>query len=246
MKRKFEELQHEHDELSELYRLLRSKSEPQAHEILRRIRSNSDLSSVLNYVREGDLSLQQLPWMKTYQFNLSPADHLLQLDLHLNHPFAFPMMLLSEAQNAIYHEITNRPSKSPVELRRRRLAFGTDSPIVAATVTADINMEDSLNTAARSAATPQIEDGSLPQINAEPKMQYDARFEQIPLENWTPVTTDKHLVAHLFSYYFSWLHLPFVFFDRELFLSDMLARRDSFCSSLLVNAILAFASVRSR
>lgn len=60
---------------------------------------------------------------------------------------------------------------------------------------------------------------------------------------WTKVTSSDQLVSHLLSVYFRWDHPIHNFFDKELFTQDLINRRSVFCSSLLVNAILAVACV---
>lgn len=60
---------------------------------------------------------------------------------------------------------------------------------------------------------------------------------------WTAATDDDNMVFHLISLYFTWEHVFFVRMDRGLFLQDMIAGRLTFCSPLLVNAMLAHAIV---
>jgi hypothetical protein len=58
---------------------------------------------------------------------------------------------------------------------------------------------------------------------------------------WTSVTTDVAFVDKLLALYFTWSHPFFVLFSRECFYKDFRAGRDKYCSSLLVNAICAYA-----
>jgi hypothetical protein len=58
---------------------------------------------------------------------------------------------------------------------------------------------------------------------------------------WTNVTTDVAFVDKLLALYFTWSHPFFVLFSRECFYKDFRAGRDKYCSSLLVNAICAYA-----
>ena len=62
------------------------------------------------------------------------------------------------------------------------------------------------------------------------------------MEDWTTVTRDKSLVRFLIQVYFCWVHPFYCFFSEDLFLNDMLDYRGAYCSSLLVNAVLAVAS----
>ena len=55
--------------MTELYELLRSSSELDAKEILRRIRSNEDVASVLNIVKDGNLLIQNVTASSTLQMS---------------------------------------------------------------------------------------------------------------------------------------------------------------------------------
>ncbi|PHH90501.1 hypothetical protein CDD83_3496 [Cordyceps sp. RAO-2017] len=70
----------------------------------------------------------------------------------------------------------------------------------------------------------------------------DPRFGQVRASAWTQVTSDDVLVARLLAIYFQWDFPLLQFFHKDLFLDDLVAGRKRFCSSLLVNAILASAS----
>ncbi|KAH8730199.1 C6 transcription factor-like protein [Phaeosphaeriaceae sp. PMI808] len=58
---------------------------------------------------------------------------------------------------------------------------------------------------------------------------------------WTNVTDNLNFVETLFILYFTWSHPFYVLFSRECFFKDFKAGRDKYCSSLLVNAICAYA-----
>jgi hypothetical protein len=58
---------------------------------------------------------------------------------------------------------------------------------------------------------------------------------------WTKVTDDIGFINRLFTLYFTWCHPFFIIFSRESFYRDFEDGRDKYCSSLLVNAICAYA-----
>ena len=58
---------------------------------------------------------------------------------------------------------------------------------------------------------------------------------------WTTVTNDLAFVEKLLALYFTWSHPFYVLFSRECFYKDFKAGREKYCSSLLVNAICAYA-----
>jgi Fungal specific transcription factor domain len=64
-------------------------------------------------------------------------------------------------------------------------------------------------------------------------------------EPWTNVTSDAGLIEHLMTLYFTWQHPIYLLFSKECFLHDMAHSRKKYCSSLLVNTILAAACLFS-
>lgn len=68
-----------------------------------------------------------------------------------------------------------------------------------------------------------------------------------PLTSWTEVTSDPELVVHLLNMYFTWHYAYFTTLSKSLFYRDFLLgkpppetkRKNEYCTSLLVNAMLA-------
>lgn len=56
---------------------------------------------------------------------------------------------------------------------------------------------------------------------------------------WTKVTDDSRLVQHLLALYFCWEYPTFASLSKEHFLKDFQDGRTRYCSSMLVNAIIA-------
>ncbi|KJZ73898.1 hypothetical protein HIM_06791 [Hirsutella minnesotensis 3608] len=70
----------------------------------------------------------------------------------------------------------------------------------------------------------------------------DPRLRRICASSWTAVTDDDELVARLLGLYLQWEFPLFQFFQKDLFLDDLVSEQKRFCSPLLVNAILASAA----
>lgn len=68
---------------------------------------------------------------------------------------------------------------------------------------------------------------------------------QVPANPWTEVTDDDDLVSVLVSLYFTWDHPCAQFLDQEIFIEHMKSKdvESEFCTPLLVNSLLAMASV---
>jgi len=58
-------------------------------------------------------------------------------------------------------------------------------------------------------------------------------------QGWTSVTSDGAFVEHLMALYFCWEYPTFASLNKEHFLEDMRGGNPRYCSSLLVNALLA-------
>ena len=71
--------------------------------------------------------------------------------------------------------------------------------------------------------------------------------QEDPITSWTDATDDPELVVHLLNMYFTWHYTYFTTMSKTLFYRDFLLgkppdttrRKTQYCSSLLVNAILA-------
>ncbi|KAI0476279.1 fungal-specific transcription factor domain-containing protein [Xylariaceae sp. FL0804] len=62
---------------------------------------------------------------------------------------------------------------------------------------------------------------------------------KVPASSWTSVTNDSALVQHLLALYFCWEYPTFASLSKEHFMKDYLHGRNRYCSSILVNALLA-------
>lgn len=73
----------------------------------------------------------------------------------------------------------------------------------------------------------------------------DIPLYKVPAKPWVTVTDDDELISHLISLYFTWNNPFYNLVHRESFIKDMQAGQldCKYCSPLLVNAILAEASV---
>ncbi|KAK2926338.1 hypothetical protein FoTM2_013203 [Fusarium oxysporum f. sp. vasinfectum] len=67
----------------------------------------------------------------------------------------------------------------------------------------------------------------------------DPRMDEIVPSKWTTVNADDDLMRTFIRAYFLYEYDWFTFFHKDYFLDDMLAGSSTFCSPLLVNAILA-------
>ncbi|KAH8705092.1 putative C6 transcription factor [Talaromyces proteolyticus] len=74
----------------------------------------------------------------------------------------------------------------------------------------------------------------------EPILYNNVSDLQFPVAQWTRVTDDERLVEHLMTMYFTWHYAYFTTLSKPLFYRDYRCGHSSqYCSSLLVNAMLA-------
>lgn len=73
----------------------------------------------------------------------------------------------------------------------------------------------------------------------------DALIDEITVSKWTTILLSEKLLRQLLRSFFQFAYAEWFPFHKGLFLSDMAADRTEFCSSLLVNAVLANACYSS-
>lgn len=244
MKQKIERLSGETAEYNELFHHLRARSEPEAFEILRLIRTSADRAQVLKSIREGDL-LTTFSWrpLEGSEESQSPEERNAVEFVRVMSQFrnAYPSMergvqILSSPTSDRRMDIGHLISH--VEDENGALSRTSPSP-------SDSSRYSSSASANGVAVPPGSDSPSLHNRWSNYVLSH-LQGVQLADNRWTTVTDDSELIAHLLSLYFVWEHPIFTLIDRDLFLEDLVAerRRSTFCSDLLVNAILALACVR--
>lgn len=71
----------------------------------------------------------------------------------------------------------------------------------------------------------------------------DSRLANLKIQYWTVVPISDSLAADLISTFLLIEGPIYGFFDPELFIGDIVSQEGRFCSPLLVNAVLFWASV---
>lgn len=73
----------------------------------------------------------------------------------------------------------------------------------------------------------------------------DPRLRKIKPSDWTVVSEDDNLMRAMLHHFFMYEYQWHTSFQKDYFLDDMVSGGRQFCSPLLVNSILAHASVRN-
>jgi hypothetical protein len=71
----------------------------------------------------------------------------------------------------------------------------------------------------------------------------DSRLKQLDITFWTRAPISNALAANAISWYLETEHAVFGFFDPDTFLSDLVDRRFTNCTSFLVSALLCLVCV---
>lgn len=83
----------------------------------------------------------------------------------------------------------------------------------------------------------------LHESGSPPNDQELGRPHDYSVSRWTRVTDDEQLISHLMTMYFTWHYPFFTTLSKDLFYRDYVRGLSTqYCSSLLVNAILALGS----
>ncbi|KAK4661170.1 LOW QUALITY PROTEIN: uncharacterized protein QC763_704630 [Podospora pseudopauciseta] len=212
LKRRFVDLEDKVNIYEQVYAILRSRPQHEANSVFKRIRTGDDPQSILRHVEHGDLLLQlRVVPESRYRYEF---------------PFMSPLPARLQTQDnpylgsLIYEWEVERP-RSPVRSPKRRgKQLETD----------------------RSASEESTTPGPGPYVKPFHAAEvHDPLIDSAEPSKWTGVTTDNTLLRSLLRSYFLHEYQWFSAFQKEYFLSDMIADRRQFCSPLLVNAVLALA-----
>ncbi|KAK1830892.1 hypothetical protein QBC39DRAFT_100834 [Podospora conica] len=197
LKRKLDQMQEENSVYAELFSLFRTLPEKEAVDVVRRLRTETDISTVVRQVKDGRLLLQ---------LHLAPEVRLRYVfpyDPELPRQLQFPDN--PYLQSPVYESalITGESQPSSEELERRY-------------------------------HTAYLRPYHAAQI-------VDPRFSKLRASQWTAVISDDNLFRKLMHAYFLHEYTTYPNFHKDLFLDDLASGGTRFCSSLMVNTILASA-----
>ncbi|KAI1393371.1 uncharacterized protein F4822DRAFT_9754 [Hypoxylon trugodes] len=199
LKRKYSEAQNQITPYEELFDLLKTKSETESLEILRRIRTGNNVDSIIRHAKDGDLLIQLSlapESRRRYEFPYisdMPASIMLPDNLYL--------------RSFVYATTFRAPPSHGFQSESQREGYNDDrylKPYHAAQI-------------------------------------IEPNFSNINVSKWTTVTSDENILRRLLNSYLYYQHPWTAVFHMDYFIKDMAAGRKRFCSSLLVNSVLAAA-----
>ncbi|KID87760.1 hypothetical protein MGU_04998 [Metarhizium guizhouense ARSEF 977] len=193
----------------ELFELLKTVPTQEAHDILNRIRHGTDVVTILNHVRAGDVLVQMAVEPETrfrYEFpykSETPQDYV------QHNPYL----------DSIIFEATSL------------YATGQDS-----TPSAPSTTNSAPNSTSGAYESPYLKPFHASEV-IEPQLS------KAKISWWTAVCQDDVLMRDLLGVFFRCEYHFTAAFQKDLFLQDLAARRQDFCSALLVNIMLAYSCV---
>lgn len=236
MKRKYDELQQDRDELQGLVTLLTSKNEREAYHVFRRVRAGQDARSILGSLRHGDpLAVVQIP---TSPDQRRAGEELIRTLMRSNASLEEAVDFIDMIRNAPNLHIPT--VKAQETLRSRLNGIKSLRALV-----------DQANPRTRISIADLLVDNRAAEQHSPLQSPYTLPESskiipfRVPAAPWTYLTNDDELVSHLVSLFLVWTNSALRFVEEDLFLEAMRSGdlESDYCSPLLVHSILALGSV---
>ncbi|KAF6810225.1 C6 transcription factor, partial [Colletotrichum sojae] len=204
LSRKNEDLKQRATVYEEAIALLRTLPEDAAQDVLQRLRSGTDITTVVNHVQAGNVLLQ--------------------------------MAVVPESQ--LRYVFPYRPEMPAVYIR--------DNPYLESRIYEAASLSPAQGLAETSTSiggesSEEIQSAYLRPFHAAHVV--DSRLPDAKIASWTNVCQDDPLMRDLLSAFFRCEYQFAAAFQKDLFLEDLISQGSDFCSSLLVNIVLAYACV---
>ncbi|KAB5581222.1 hypothetical protein GE09DRAFT_1213629 [Coniochaeta sp. 2T2.1] len=157
----------------------------------------------------------------------------IELELMMRYPVAYPCLCPVDVEPALFESLPTLALPTPGLPTPERSSTGASSstgPIGSP----EVHMSgDGTETANDS-------------MHRQSSQSYcDARLSRTDFRKWTSVQVENRLAAGAVSYYLETDHPIHGLFDEDLFLTDLNSGQKSFCSAVLVNAVLGWACLHS-
>lgn len=197
---------------------MKSLPEQEAQDILARVRAGADVETLLSHVANGDLLLQLSVVPETrYRYELPYMPKLPASLLTTDNPYL--RSCIYDATGVFSATDLSRASSHAASSSKSKAASHLHRP----------------------------ESATYDSIYLKPfhaAEVIDPKISQLKISSWTTVCDDNVLMRHLLQGLLQCEYHFTAAFQKDLFLEDMIAQREEFCSSLLVNIMLAYSCVR--
>ncbi|KZL78030.1 N-terminal fungal transcription regulatory domain-containing protein (zinc finger protein) [Colletotrichum tofieldiae] len=250
----------------EILELLKSAPEPQAFEILRLLRTNGDPNSVLNIIK-GGMNGMTRPSDHDASCAIRSTQSPLEFELMVKNPVAYPALrhvpLTTLERDRLLGPSKLRRSKSfDYQYLLPLPAPGEHADLSNGSRSAEWNIQhqnlltDNDTTMKQTNSMPLYDDnddddddedmfrldgpsdGTFDGSRQSVPFLCDERLKDLSISYWTDVSMTDDYAARVISLYLTTDHPLLGVFDPHLFISDLVGRRHTYCSRLLVNALM--------
>ncbi|RGP66986.1 conidial development fluffy [Fusarium longipes] len=225
----------------DILELLLSLPEDQALAARRQLRSASNWADALSSLQGSMHGRHQPSNISTAQAISPPTSSGLEFELTVRHQMAYPTLFPLDLAS-LSGDPRLRPVMRSSQGQGQGLLLEGSSP-------SDTMSPSTPSSSGQVGATPTIQSSSeQPGIKLEEgslgphRERYcDERLHRLQIGYWTGVSIEDQVAASAISHYLKDNHAMFGFFDPNLFVRDLVQHRHEYCSSFLVNALLAHA-----
>ncbi|KAM0413777.1 hypothetical protein ACHAPD_007018 [Fusarium lateritium] len=219
----------EHRDVLELLLSLPADQALAAH---RQLRGATNLTDVLSSLQGSMHGRHQPSTIRTAQAISPPTSSGLEFELTVRHgvayPTLFPLDLASLSADPRLRPIQRSPGQV-ILIEGSSPSDSTTSPSTA-----------SSNSHATPSTLSFVKQEEEP-VGPHRDTYCDERLHRLRIGYWTGVAIQDEVAARVISHYLQSNHTIFGFFDPNLFIHDLVEHRHEYCSSFLVNALLAHA-----
>jgi hypothetical protein len=220
---------------------LRSAPEEQALATVRRLRSTSNVSEVLDSIKHT-MSSKRPSESRAAHAASPPTDGNIEFELNLSYNIVYPALTPLDVTSINMETLIRYPSRQSPSLT----PVTALSEVVNATrIVENAEVDPQLLLPERSYPLRETRGLLTRFVTREPRsLRYcDARLNELDISFWTRVPISNELAATAISAYLETDHPVSGFFDVDLFLTDLIDHRLRYCSSFLVNSFLSLVCV---
>jgi hypothetical protein len=215
--------------------LLLSLPEDQALAAHRQLRGASSLADVLSSLQGSMHGRHQPSSIRTAQAISPPTSSGLEFELTVRHRMAYPTLFPLDLAS-LSADPRLRPVQRLPQAQGQVLLLEGSSPSDT-TTSPSTSSSNSHATPGTQSFIKQEEESIGPHRDT----YCDERLHRLRIGYWTGVSIQDQVAARAISHYLQSNHAIFGFFDPDLFIHDLVEHRHEYCSSFLVNALLAHA-----
>ncbi|KAM0227921.1 hypothetical protein ACHAPO_011128 [Fusarium lateritium] len=219
----------EHRDVLELLLSLPADQALAAH---RQLRGATSLADVLSSLQGSMHGRHQPSSIRTAQAISPPTSSGLEFELTVRHGVAYPTLFPLDLASLSADPRLRPIQRSPGQV----LLIDSSSPSDSTTSPSTLS-SNSHATPSTLSFVQQVEESVGPHRDT----YCDERLHRLRIGYWTGVAIQDQVAARAISHYLQSNHTIFGFFDPNLFVHDLVEHRHEYCSSFLVNALLAHA-----